>query len=151
MDEQVKIRGYRIELGEIESVLGKMSAITNVAVVAKPMAGSDLALCAYLVAEETLDFEAIKVALNQQLPEYMVPAYMMQLDALPVTVNGKLNKKALPEIEVESATYIEPSHDMETTVAEAFETVLDRERVSIQDSFFEIGGDSIKAIKLTSL
>ncbi|MGS0651367.1 non-ribosomal peptide synthetase, partial [Staphylococcus arlettae] len=100
MDEQVKIRGYRIELGEIESVLGKMSAITNVAVVAKPMAGSDLALCAYLVAEETLDFEAIKVALNQQLPEYMVPAYMMQLDALPVTVNGKLNKKSLPEIEV---------------------------------------------------
>ena len=151
MDEQVKIRGYRIELGEIESVLGKMSAITNVAVVAKPMAGSDLALCAYLVAEETLDFEAIKVALNQQLPEYMVPAYMMQLDALPVTVNGKLNKKSLPEIEVESATYIEPSNDMETTVAEAFETVLDRERVSIQDSFFEIGGDSIKAIKLTSL
>jgi amino acid adenylation domain-containing protein/thioester reductase-like protein len=151
IDEQVKIRGYRIELGEIENTLRRIDQVSDVTVVAKPMRGEELAICAYLLSDEKIAFDDIKTKLSEKLPTYMIPSYMTQIDKLPVTPNGKLDKKQLPEIKVESKTYIEPSNKMENIVAEAFESILNMNRVSVQDNFFEIGGDSIKAIKLTSL
>ncbi|ANK38485.1 enterobactin synthetase component F [Staphylococcus sp. AntiMn-1] len=151
IDEQVKIRGYRIELGEIESILRQHTHINDVAIVARPMVDNELSICAYLVSDDSLDFGSLKTSLGQKLPDYMIPAYMTQLDELPVTSNGKLNKKALPEIKVESKVYVAPTNDMESAVAETFEAVLHVDQVSIHDNFFEMGGDSLKAIKLTSL
>ena len=151
IDEQVKIRGYRIELGEIESILRQHTHINDVAIVARPMVDNELSICAYLVSDDSLDFGSLKTSLGQKLPDYMIPAYMTQLDELPVTSNGKLNKKALPEIKVESKVYVAPTNDMESAVAETFEAVLHVDQISIHDNFFEMGGDSLKAIKLTSL
>ncbi|WP_193014010.1 non-ribosomal peptide synthetase [Staphylococcus equorum] len=151
IDEQVKIRGYRIELGEIESILRQQAHIIDVAVVATTMVENELSICAYLVSDDTLDFRSLKTSLGQKLPDYMIPAYMTQLDKLPVTSNGKLNKKALPKIKVESKVYVAPTNDIESAVAKAFEAVLHVNQVSIHDNFFEMGGDSLKAIKLTSL
>ncbi|OIS57824.1 non-ribosomal peptide synthetase, partial [Staphylococcus equorum] len=151
IDEQVKIRGYRIELGEIESILRQHTHINDVAIVARPMVDNELSICAYLVSDDSLDFGALKTSLGQKLPDYMIPAYMTQLDELPVTSNGKLNKKALPEIKVESKVYVAPTNDMESAVAKTFEAVLHVDQISIHDNFFEMGGDSLKAIKLTSL
>ncbi|MEB6044601.1 non-ribosomal peptide synthase/polyketide synthase [Staphylococcus pseudoxylosus] len=148
IDEQVKIRGYRIELGEIESILRKNDAILNVAVVAKPIIDDELSICTYIVSEQTIDFEALKAELSQQLPEYMVPTYMMQVDELPVSSSGKLNKKALPEIKVGNLEYVAPRNDMETMVVDIFSATLNVERVSIFDNFFEIGGHSLKAISV---
>ncbi|WP_057511660.1 non-ribosomal peptide synthetase [Staphylococcus sp. NAM3COL9] len=148
LDEQVKIRGYRIELGEIESLLRQIDIISDVAVVAKPMAGEELAICAYLVSDEQIDFYDIKTELSKKLPGYMVPSYMTQIDILPVTSNGKLDKKKLPEIKVESKTHVEPTNDVEKMLASIFENVLNIERVSIHDNFFEIGGHSLKAINI---
>ncbi|PTJ83802.1 hypothetical protein BU055_06945 [Staphylococcus succinus] len=148
IDEQVKIRGYRIELGEIESVLRKNDAILNVAVVAKPIIDDELSICTYIVSNQDIDFESLKADLSQQLPEYMVPSYMMQVDELPVSSSGKLNKKALPEIKVGNLEYVAPRNDMETMIVEIFSTVLNVERVSIFDNFFEIGGHSLKAISV---
>ncbi|RIL47326.1 non-ribosomal peptide synthetase [Staphylococcus equorum] len=151
IDEQVKIRGYRIELGEIESILRQHTHINDVAIVARPMVDNELSICAYLVSDDSLDFGSLKTSLGQKLPDYMIPAYMTQLDELPVTSNGKLNKKALPEIKVESKVYVAPTNDMESAVAKTFEAVLHVDQISIHDNFFEMGGDSLKAIKLTSL
>ncbi|MCG3399240.1 non-ribosomal peptide synthetase [Staphylococcus massiliensis] len=148
IDEQVKVRGYRIELGEIENVLRDLDHVQDVAVIAKTMDSNELSLCAYLTGSDDLNLDDIKRALLDRLPEYMVPPYMMQIDALPVTNNGKLDKRALPEIQVQSRQYIEPRNEMETIVAKAFEDVLNIEQVSVQDNFFEIGGHSLKAISV---
>ncbi|MEB7831147.1 non-ribosomal peptide synthetase [Staphylococcus xylosus] len=148
IDEQVKIRGYRIELGEIESLLRQIDLISDVAVVAKPMAGEELAICAYLVSDESVDFDEIKSQLNQNLPDYMVPTYMTQIDILPVTSNGKLDKKQLPEIQVESENYVAPTNDIEEMLTNIFGEVLNIRRVSIYDNFFEVGGHSLKAINV---
>src|SRR5699024_1034237 len=110
--------------------------------------GSELAICAYLASEEALDFNSTKSLLAKKLPEYMIPSYMMQLEQLPVTANGKLNKKALPDIKIETKTYVAPSTDMEAEIAKTFAQVLNAPQVSVQDSFFEIGGHSLRAISV---
>ncbi|GEQ06487.1 non-ribosomal peptide synthetase [Staphylococcus gallinarum] len=150
IDEQVKIRGYRIELGEIASHLRRIDGISDVGVIVRQMVGDDLSICAYLVSDQEISFSDIKAELGKKVPDYMVPAYMMQIEQLPLTANGKLNKRALPEIEVESKTYVEPRNATEATIVEAVKHVLNVEQVGVYDNFFEIGGDSIKAIKLTS-
>ncbi|MDG0842076.1 amino acid adenylation domain-containing protein [Staphylococcus equorum] len=146
LDEQVKIRGYRIELGEIESLLRQIDFISDVAVVAKPMAGEELAICAYLVSDEQIDFYDIKTQLSEKLPNYMVPSYMTQIDGLPLSSSGKLDKKQLPDIKVKSKAYAAPTNNTEVMLTHIFENVLEIERVSIDDNFFEIGGHSLKAI-----
>ena len=94
IDEQVKIRGYRIELGEIESLIAQIDAVSEAAVVTKAPQGSDEAMiAAYLVSDRTIDFDAVRAVLSKKLPEYMIPTYMTQIEQLPVTANGKLDKK----------------------------------------------------------
>ncbi|WP_077299180.1 non-ribosomal peptide synthetase [Virgibacillus pantothenticus] len=150
IDEQVKIRGYRIELGEVESVVRKQKGIKGVAVVAREKDG-DKHLCAYVVAEGTLDIGELKELIGKELPEYMVPGYMMQIEKLPVTRNGKLDKGALPEMEIVSTKeYIGPRNEKEAIITGIFEEILELDKVSVNESFFELGGDSIKAIRIVS-
>ena len=147
IDEQVKVRGYRIELGEIESVLRKQSNITDAVVVVKEV-GNDEILCAYLIAEkgQELIIPEIKEAIREEVTEYMIPAFMIQIDEFPLTINGKLDKTRLPEPDMlESSKYVPPSNKTEQAIVDVFEEILGISPVGIEDSFFELGGHSLKA------
>ena len=152
IDEQVKIRGFRIELGEIESVLRKQSGVADVAVIVREVVG-DKKICAYLIAEHGHDPDILEVreALRAELPDYMIPAFIMRIEELPFTRNGKLDKRALPEPDaLAGREYEPPRNEMERAVIEVFEEVLGVSPIGIEDSFFDLGGDSIKAIMVIS-
>ncbi|WP_341872601.1 phosphopantetheine-binding protein, partial [Paenibacillus camerounensis] len=151
IDEQVKIRGFRIELGEIESAMRHIEGIVDVAVIAAKDQSGDSALCAYFVSDTEMSESLLKKNLGASLPEYMIPAYFMRMDSIPVTRSGKVDKRALPRIEVTSAReYVAPRTEIEETLCQVFSQVLGVERVGAEDSFFELGGDSIKAIRIVS-
>ncbi|MBQ0011702.1 MAG: amino acid adenylation domain-containing protein, partial [Clostridiales bacterium] len=151
IDEQVKIRGFRVELGEIENRIREIEGIKDCAVIDRTRASGDKAIYAYLVSEQVINISNIRDELAKSLPDYMIPAYMMQIDSIPMSRSGKIDKRALPEIEAKSEhTYIEPSTEEEKALCEAFQIMLGTEIVSTNDSFFELGGDSIKAIRVVS-
>ncbi|MFD0906181.1 phosphopantetheine-binding protein, partial [Actinomadura sediminis] len=144
-DQQVQLRGFRIELGEVEAALTRHEDVRDAAVAVR-----DERLVAYVVASG-VDVSELRRFVGRRLPEYMVPAVVVELDALPLTVNGKLDRKALPEpvlsSKVSSRT---PSTPEEETLARLFAEVLNLERVGVDDGFFDLGGDSIIAIQLVS-
>ncbi|MGW4246000.1 amino acid adenylation domain-containing protein, partial [Nocardia sp. NPDC004722] len=150
-DFQVKIRGFRIELGEIEAALLALAEVAQTAVIAKQDARTGDRLVAYLVPSGSgVDVPLVKSALSSALPSYMVPSAFVVLDALPLNVNGKLDRKALPEPEFETTTYRAPSTPIERSIAEVFTDVLGVDRLGADDSFFALGGDSILSIQLVS-
>ena len=152
LDDQVKIRGFRIELREIESVLRKQAGVTNCAVVVRVDAAGDKALASYIVSDVELDMDTLKAGLAKELPNYMIPNYMMQIKKLPLTPTGKLDRRALPQIAAVSATeYVAPTNEMEKIICAAFAEVLEVERVGIHDEFFQMGGHSLRALKLVNL
>ncbi|RFU43199.1 amino acid adenylation domain-containing protein, partial [Actinomadura logoneensis] len=149
-DQQVQLRGFRIELGEIESALVRHEAVADAAVVLR-----DEKLIAYAVpatSETELDVSDLRRFVNESLPDYMVPATVVALDALPLTSNGKLDRKALPAPDFQAkADSREPRTAEEATLAGLFAEVLGGlEKVGIDDGFFDLGGDSIIAIQLVS-
>ena len=151
IDEQVKIRGFRIELGEIESKIREIEGIKDCAVIARADSTGDKAIYAYVVSEKEADMAGIREELGRSLPEYMIPSYMMQIDKIPVTRNGKLDKRALPDIEVRTGNeYIAPRNETERKICEIFSEILNVEQVSIKDSFFELGGHSLRATRLVN-
>jgi len=151
IDEQVKIRGMRIELGEIESQIRSFEHIEEVAVIAREDASGDKSLYAYFTAPMKMEIEGIRSHLSKFLPSYMVPSYMMQIDAIPKTKNGKLDKRSLPEIKAQSSSeYVKPTDNREESLCNSFGAILGLERVGIYDNFYELGGDSIKAIRIVS-
>jgi amino acid adenylation domain-containing protein len=154
IDDQVKIRGYRIELGEIENAFRRNSKIEDVVLIAKPDARGEMNLIAYLVSAEKLNITELRLELAAQLPAYMLPGYYVQLDQLPLTSNGKINKKNLPDPQdsgVESGVaYLAPRTATEGQLVAIWQELLGRERISIKDNFFEIGGHSLKATRLAS-
>lgn len=153
IDEQVKIRGYRIELGEIESVLRKQDKIADVTVILCEV-GGEKCLCAYLVADqgETLDIPEIKESLRKELTEYMIPSFIMQVDELPLTLNGKIDKSALPKPDnVDGYNYVPPKLKTEQEIVEVFEEILGVSPIGIEDSFFELGGHSLRATTAINL
>jgi amino acid adenylation domain-containing protein/non-ribosomal peptide synthase protein (TIGR01720 family) len=153
IDSQVKIRGLRVELGEIESALLGLAAVREAVVLAREGA-SGKQLVAYVVASDGARDcapTALKAALQLQLPDYMVPAHLLLLDSLPLTVNGKLDRRALPEPQAGSSTsFVAPQTAFEVQIAAIWQDVLKREAVSVTDNFFELGGDSIISIQVVS-
>ncbi len=146
IDQQVKVRGFRIELGEIEAQLLSQPAVREAAVVARSV-GQGQQLVGYVVGEG-LDLNALKAALKQQLPDYMVPAQLVHLAAMPLTPNRKLDRKALPAPEWQGQAYHAPEGREETLLAGIWAEVLGLEQVSVLDNFFELGGDSIVTIQV---
>uniref|UniRef100_UPI002454830B amino acid adenylation domain-containing protein n=2 Tax=Nocardia carnea TaxID=37328 RepID=UPI002454830B len=150
-DFQVKIRGFRIELGEIEAALLALPEVGQAAVVAKSDARTGDRLVGYLVPSGTgLDFARIQDELGQRLPSYMVPSAFIELDALPLNVNGKLDRKALPEPEFQAREFRAPSTPIEEIVAGVFAEVLGIDQVGADDDFFALGGNSLVATQVAA-
>ncbi|WP_342417692.1 amino acid adenylation domain-containing protein [Paenibacillus sp. FSL R10-2782] len=153
MDEQVKIRGYRIELGEIETRLSTIAGVKESIVTVRQDDNGQKQLCAYFVTDSELSASDLRNILSQDLPGYMVPSYFVQLSRLPLTLNGKVDRRALPAPEQNVDTgmdYVAPETDVQQALATAWGAILGIQRVGIQDNFFHLGGDSIKAIQVSS-
>jgi amino acid adenylation domain-containing protein len=146
MDFQVKLRGYRIELGEIEAALSECTGGRQVRVVAREDHPGDKRLVAYVVGAEEIRAEQLRDELKQRLPEYMVPSAFVLLEALPLTLHGKLDYKRLPLPErASSESYIAPRTEVEEKLAAIWREVLGVERIGVKDNFFELGGHSLLA------
>ncbi|MGN4022228.1 amino acid adenylation domain-containing protein, partial [Burkholderia gladioli] len=152
-DHQVKIRGFRIEPGEIEAALAAHERVAEAVVIAREEAGGDHRLVAYLVGDgEAPDTNALRTYLQQKLPGHMVPSHFVLLDALPLTTNGKLDRRALPAPELSRGTsaYAAPRSETERTLAAIWAQLLGLDRVGLHDDFFELGGHSLLAIRAIS-
>ena len=147
LDDQIKIRGYRVEPGEIETRLSRHTEVREAIVVAREERPGEKRLVAYLVSDSDPAPEpgALKSYLQGVLPDYMVPAAYVMLDAFPLGPNGKVDRKALPEPETSlgQETIVAPNTDTEALLTRIWAEVLRVDRVGIHDDFFDIGGDSL--------
>ena len=152
IDHQVKIRGFRIELGEIETVLNQHPQVKEAIIIAREDQPGVKRLCAYVIASQNLTVSQLRLFLQEKLPQYMVPAFFVLLDAFPLTPNGKIDRRALPqpalELENEAAINFSPGTETERILAAIWQRVLGLKTISINDNFFELGGDSILAIQI---
>ncbi len=154
-DHQIKLRGFRIELGEIEAQLLNHPSVRETVVVARVGEDGDKTLCAYVIPEDRLDQEELKQHLEGRLPGYMVPTYIIPLERIPLTPNGKIDRARLPEpVLVAAAGYTAPRGRVEITLAQLWAQVLNRPEdappVGLDDNFFQLGGHSLKATILIS-
>ena len=146
-DEQVKIRGYRIELGDVQAALAGMDGVDQAVVIAREDRPGDKRLVGYVTG--IADPVEVRAGLAERLPAYMVPAAVVSVRALPLTPNGKLDKRALPVPEyVVAERYRAPANAIEETMAGIFAQVLGLDRVGVDDSFFDLGGDSLLAMRV---
>ncbi|HWH00601.1 MAG TPA: amino acid adenylation domain-containing protein [Pilimelia sp.] len=157
VDDQVKIRGFRVELGEIEAALAAQPGVAAATALVREDRPGDPRLVAYVVPtpgdEAACDGEALRGALASRLPEYMVPAAFVRLDALPLSPNGKLDRRGLPAPDwaaAADAAYVAPRTDAEEVLAGIWAEVLGLDRVGVHDSFYGLGGDSIRSLMITS-
>ncbi|HEX6910918.1 MAG TPA: amino acid adenylation domain-containing protein, partial [Longimicrobium sp.] len=150
LDGQVKVRGFRIELGEVENAIRRYEGMVDCAVVAREEGPGDRRLAAYVVGD--VDVDALRAHLRRGLPEYMVPASIRVLDALPLNANGKLDRRALPAPDYAAADdrYVAPRTQVEEVLAGIWMQVLRLERVGVRESFFEVGGHSLLATRVVS-
>ena len=149
VDEQVKIRGYRIELGEIQAALTRLDGVDQAVVIAREDRPGDKRLVGYITG--SADPTAARAALAERLPQYMVPAAVVALDQFPLAVNGKLDARALPAPEYQDFDpYRAPAGKVEETLADIFAQVLGGVRVGADSSFFNLGGDSLSAMRVIS-
>ncbi|GGJ52791.1 non-ribosomal peptide synthetase [Deinococcus roseus] len=151
LDHQVKIRGFRIELGEIEVALKSLSGVQDAAVMPRTFAGAEQ-LVAYMVSAEPLQASKVRGQLSRTLPEHMVPQHVVFLEALPLSPNGKLDRKnlPLPDLTVQQQAYVAPSTAQEKDLADIWAQVLGVEKVGLDDGFFALGGDSIRSLTVIS-
>jgi natural product biosynthesis luciferase-like monooxygenase protein len=149
MDHQVKIRGFRVELGEIEAVLAEHADVRETVVLAREDIPGDKRLVAYVVAggKRTPASKELRTFLKEKLPDYMIPAHFVTLEALPWTANGKINRKALPAVSGLgsdlTAEYVAPQTGLEQAIAGVWQQVLNLEKVGVHDNFFDLGGQSL--------
>ncbi|WP_150267101.1 non-ribosomal peptide synthetase [Paenibacillus tepidiphilus] len=151
MDQQVKIRGYRIETGHIENALLDHEDIHEAVVTVDGEEGNEKWISAYYVGSKKLLTTEIKQFMLSKVPEYMIPSYFVELEAIPLNSNGKLDRKALPKPwgnPDDSQKYIAPRNEIERKMEEIWKAILGMDRVSVNQDFFEIGGHSLRAIKL---
>jgi len=152
-DSQVKVRGYRIETGEVEAVLGEHPGLLEAAVVVRGGSGGQADLVGYLVADGVAPAgDELRVWLRRRVPDYMVPRHFVFLDALPLTAQGKVDRRALPEpgaVRPELAQeFVAPVGPVEESLAEVWSRVLGVDRVGRLDNYFDLGGDSIRSIQV---
>jgi|GEM_PF-865664 len=153
-DHQVKIRGFRVELGEIENVLTSLPGVKSAAaIVARPRTGGERLVAYYTTDLEGIDADGLREQLRRRLPDYMVPAAFVRLDTLPLTANGKIDRKQLEQAPVEfdaGEHYAAPQTPVERQLAGIWEDVLGLARVGLNDNFFELGGHSLLSIQLAN-
>jgi len=163
-DNQVSIRGFRVELSEIESELCNHPLVKSVAVLLKSSQAVSEKLVAYVVRESTKDIdeqpvtnefelsESLRKFMQGRVPDYMIPSFIVFLDALPLTSAGKIDREQFPELDMGTVdnTFIPPRNELESTLCAVFEKVLKIERVGINSHFFHLGGDSLASLQLVS-
>ena len=155
-DNQVKVRGYRIELGEIEAVLAEHPSIAGAVVVLHESPSGGARLVAYLVTEggAPLDADSVRRSLKEKLPDYMIPSALVGLTSLPLTANGKVDRRALPSplslSALQSPDWVEPRTPAEELLLAIWRSVLGTAQLGVADNFFEVGGDSLLAIQLVA-
>lgn len=150
IDTQVKIRGFRVELGEIEEKILKYSNIDTCIVTKKIDENNRELLCAYYINKGPLNISALRILLNEHLPAYMVPQYFIQIEKVPININGKTDFKALPLPSSANTDkeMIKPKNDFEENIIKIYQKILHVNNISMTDSFFELGGDSLTAINI---
>jgi len=150
-DDQIKINGHRVELGEIDNCLRAVPGITNAAVIDREDKNGNKQICAYVVSEEAVSAENIKTTLSQQLPDYMIPGYITPLAALPLTANGKINKKALPlpDLKVMNEESGKAAgSDTEKQLMHIWREILQASEIGADETFFKLGGDSMSMVRV---
>jgi amino acid adenylation domain-containing protein/non-ribosomal peptide synthase protein (TIGR01720 family) len=159
IDTQIKLRGFRIELGEIEAQLLKHEAVREAVVLCTGDKENDRLLCAFIVSESDISIEEIREFLSRELPDYMLPAYSIRVASMPLTPNGKVDRRFLENSvnwqELKDSLnvrkeYTSPRSEAEEKLALIWQEVLGEGRIGINDNFFELGGDSIKAIQIVA-
>jgi len=153
IDTQIKIRGFRIETEEIEKQLLLHQDIEEAVVLPRDNENKEKFLCAYVVANKEIQVSSLREQLLKHLPDYMVPSYFVFLEQIPLTPNGKVNKKALESLDAQLDTgveYVAPENNLEKTIAQIWQEILHLEKVGIYDQFFEIGGNSLKLIQVNT-
>jgi hypothetical protein len=155
VDSQVKVRGYRIELGEIEAALLRHAGIGAAVVLAREDVPGEKSLVGYVVPATAPGptVAELRMFLRETLPEYMVPWTFVELPGLPVTANGKLDREALPaprEVRALETAYVAPRNDLERAIGAVWCEVLQLDRIGVQESFFEVGGNSLLVARLQS-
>ena len=151
-DDQIKIRGHRIELGEIENALLKLDQIESAVAVARNIQEGEKTIIVYFIPGDKFDLKTVKVKLGELLPNYMLPSYYIPLEQFPLNSNGKVDKKALPIPEEYQSSneveYLPPRNLTEEKLIQIWGNILQKEKISIYDDFFDLGGHSLKAVHL---
>ena len=149
-DGQVKIRGFRIELKEVEAIIREFPGIKDATVQAFDYPNGGKYIAAYIVSDEQIDIQALNAFIRESKPPYMVPAATMQIDAIPLNQNQKVNRKALPapKIQADDREYVAPANDTEKLFAEIFAGILSMDKVGATDNFFELGGTSLMVTRV---
>ncbi len=160
IDDQIKIRGFRIELGEIETVMRSFDMVDNAVVVLRNTSDGDKLLCGYYTLSEgfeEFDEGRIREALSEKLPEYMIPSVLVHVNEFKLTINGKIDRRALPDVNLDiimtgkDRDIVLPSTREEKDCLDAFKKILGTDKISVLDDFLAMGGDSIKAIRIVSI
>lgn len=153
-DQQVKIRGFRIELGEIEArIIDYSESLKQVVVVAKEIKGEKVLVAYYVSVSNTIDKSELRSYLAQNLPDYMIPGFYVELVSMPLNSNGKVDRKLLPDITGEDIIrkeYTAPRNEVEKKMAEIWQQVLGIEKIGIDDNFYEVGGNSLMSIQVAA-
>ncbi|UCH92161.1 MAG: amino acid adenylation domain-containing protein [Candidatus Aminicenantes bacterium] len=153
-DHQVKIRGFRVETGEIETSLLQIGDVQEAAVVPKETGSQDIYLCAFITAGKKMKAAELREFLSRELPDYMIPTSFVQLESMPYTRSGKVDRKALGKLDKEplqfNVTYEAPQTDMQAIIADTWKEVLGLERVGIYDNLFDLGGNSFDIVKINN-
>ena len=151
IDNQVKVRGFRIELSEIDRKLLAINDIKQALTIVKNI-NNNKTICSYIISDKEIDIKNLKNTLEKYLPSYMVPTFIMQLKDFPLNINGKVDLKALPipSIDNSKREIIKPRNDIDKTIVTLLKDLLNTDNISINDSFFDLGGDSLSAISFTN-
>lgn len=149
IDQQIKIRGFRIELEEIEKQIRKFSEVKEAVVICGESTQGSKYIAAFVVSRAPIDLTDLRMHLSKYLPNYMIPTYIMNIDEIPVTHNGKIDKKQLISlVEGDRVQYVPPRNTLEEIVADVWREILNVDKVGIYDNFFDLGGDETSAIRM---